>query len=211
MHNLDTILIPATTTIALSSTSGPAYVSRVVNVDVIATVVGSNPANKTFTAVDQSADTAAIVAHGFLTGTKVTLTTTGGLPTGLATSTPYYLIAVDADTIAFATSQANALAGTKIDLSSAGTGTQTVVVTTTLAGTIKLQKCNDPINDPNITPKWVDLNDKEIVDQSNSKTISAAADFNWVVQNTGTAFLRIVVTITSGTVTCYTRCAGKGW
>lgn len=81
----------------------------------INTVTGSGTAatnNATFT------------AHGVnRTGFKVRLSS--GTLTGLAVSTDYYAIVVDSNTLAFATSKANALAGTKIAIS----GTNTAVIT----------------------------------------------------------------------------------
>lgn len=61
-----------------------------------------------------------------LTGTEVTFTTTDTLPTGLATSTTYYLIYQSATTFKVASSLANAYAGTAIDITDTGTGTHTV-------------------------------------------------------------------------------------
>lgn len=52
----------------------------------------------------------------------VRLTTTGTLPGGLAVNTDYWLIYVDANTVAFATSRANAALGTKIVLVGGGSG-----------------------------------------------------------------------------------------
>lgn len=61
-----------------------------------------------------------------LTGTRVRLTTTTTLPAGLATATDYYVIKVSDTTFRLATSYANAIAGTQIDITGAGTGTHTV-------------------------------------------------------------------------------------
>jgi len=61
-----------------------------------------------------------------LTGTRVRLTTTTTLPAGLATATDYYVIRVSDGTFKLATSYANAIAGTAIDITSAGTGTHTI-------------------------------------------------------------------------------------
>lgn len=58
--------------------------------------------------------------------TRVRLTTSGTLPAGLATGTDYYVIKVTDTTIKFATSYANAVAGTAIDITDAGTGTHTI-------------------------------------------------------------------------------------
>jgi len=61
-----------------------------------------------------------------LTGTRVRLTTSGTLPAGLATATDYYVIKVSDTTFQLATSYANAVAGTAINITSTGTGTQTI-------------------------------------------------------------------------------------
>lgn len=60
------------------------------------------------------------------TGTRVRLTTTTTLPAGLATATDYYVIRVSDTTFKLATSYANAIAGTAINITDAGTGTHTV-------------------------------------------------------------------------------------
>lgn len=67
-------------------------------------------------------------AHGYQTGEgPVQLTSTGTLPAGLALATDYWFIRVDANTYKFATSRANALAGTDVDITAAaGGGTHTV-------------------------------------------------------------------------------------
>src|SRR5262249_40623428 len=51
----------------------------------------------------------------------------GGLPTGLLAATDYWVIFVDVDNIKLATSQANAIAGTAINITTNGTGTQTLL------------------------------------------------------------------------------------
>lgn len=58
--------------------------------------------------------------------TRVRLTTTGTLPAGLATGTDYFVIKVSDTTIRLATSYANALANTFINITDAGTGTHTI-------------------------------------------------------------------------------------
>ena len=88
-------------------------------------------ADKTFTDgnVNTGTDTITISSHGFFTGLSCTLTTTGTLPAGLALATTYYIIKITSGTIRFASSLANALAGTAIDITSAsGGGTHTVDV-----------------------------------------------------------------------------------
>jgi hypothetical protein len=61
-----------------------------------------------------------------LTGTRVRLTTTTTLPAGLSLATDYYVIPVDNNTFKLATSYANAVAGTQINITDAGTGTHTI-------------------------------------------------------------------------------------
>lgn len=66
------------------------------------------------------------IPSNLLTGTRVRLTTSGTLPAGLATATDYYLIRMDDSTFELASSYANAIAGTQINITDAGTGTHTV-------------------------------------------------------------------------------------
>lgn len=84
----------------------------------------------TFTA-DASTDiitmtSTANIPSNILTGTRVRLTTTTTLPAGLALATDYYVIRVTDSTFKLATSYANAIAGTAINITDAGTGTHTM-------------------------------------------------------------------------------------
>lgn len=91
--------------------------------------VGTGEYTFTFasTDVNTTTDQVAVTASPeLITGRKVQLTTTGTLPTGLALATDYYLIVVDSTHIQFASSLSNAVAGTAIDLTGAGSGTNTV-------------------------------------------------------------------------------------
>lgn len=160
--------------------------------------------------VSPSANTVTIPSHGYFTGLKITeLTTTGTLPAGLSASTIYYVIVVDSDTIKFATSQANALAGTAVDITGYGTSTavHTLDIAATIAGTIKLQKTNDPASVA--SPTWVDLVDAEVTTVTASQSISAASTKNWNVRNFNARAIRVVTTITSGAVTAAIRIHGK--
>jgi hypothetical protein len=76
----------------------------------------------TITAVDTALDTLTSVAHGLVTGDGpgAVYAASGTLPTGLAGVTDYWVIRVDANTIKLASSSANALLGTAIDLTAAG-------------------------------------------------------------------------------------------
>ncbi len=66
------------------------------------------------------------IPSNILTGTRVRLTTTTTLPAGLALATDYYVIKVTDSTFKLASSYANAIAGTAIDITDAGTGTHTM-------------------------------------------------------------------------------------
>jgi len=84
----------------------------------------------TFTA-DAGTDTCtytstANIPSNILTGTRVRLTTTTTLPAPLATATDYYVIKASDTTFKLATSYANAIAGTQINITDAGTGTHTI-------------------------------------------------------------------------------------
>lgn len=82
-------------------------------------------ADDTFTA---SGATLTATAHGLLTGDgPFRLTNSGGaLPAGLSTGTDYWIIYLGANTFSVATSLANAIAGTAVTTTDAGTGTHTI-------------------------------------------------------------------------------------
>lgn len=74
-----------------------------------------------------------VPGHGFASGARVRLTSTGVLPAhtvppiALGTATvSYYIIRVDADNLKLSASLANALKGTAIDLTEGGAGTHTI-------------------------------------------------------------------------------------
>lgn len=79
----------------------------------------------TDTDVTAAADTLTLTGHGAITGYGPVRFSLQGdasaLPAGLAASTDYWLIAVDENTVQVASSFANALAGTAIDITDAGT------------------------------------------------------------------------------------------
>jgi hypothetical protein len=74
-------------------------------------------------------DTGTAAAHGMVTGAGPyrVVNAGGALPTGLLAHTNYWIIRVSANTFKFATTRANALAGTAIDLTGDGSGTNTLV------------------------------------------------------------------------------------
>jgi microcystin-dependent protein len=65
------------------------------------------------------------------TGTEVVLSTTGTAPAGLTAGNAYYVIRASSTSISLATTLANAVAGTAIDITGQGTGTHTLTVTYT--------------------------------------------------------------------------------
>jgi hypothetical protein len=92
----------------------------------------NNTATGTFTAA--TTDICTKVAHGFLTGNKVRVSSTTTLPAGLSAATTYYVIKLTADTFKLATTDANATAGTAIDITDTGTGTHSIVGYENLTG-----------------------------------------------------------------------------
>lgn len=79
----------------------------------------------TFTA-DASTDICTHSNINLFPYTRVQLTTTTTLPAGLSLATDYYVIKVTDTTCKFATSYANAVAGTAVNITDAGTGTHTI-------------------------------------------------------------------------------------
>lgn len=91
---------------------------------------------QTFTASDSGGNLLITYANDYKTLTKVRFTTTTTLPTGLSLATDYWLIRQSSTTSFVSTSYANALAGTYIAYTDAGTGTHTATprVSRTMAG-----------------------------------------------------------------------------
>lgn len=84
------------------------------------------PTALTFTA-DAGTDLLTVSSTtAYQTGNPVVVSTTGTLPSPLVVSTTYYCINVSGTTLRLATSYANAIAGAYIDITTAGTGTQTI-------------------------------------------------------------------------------------
>lgn len=81
--------------------------------------------SSTFTA-DASTDIITHSGYRLLTGTRVRLTTTTTLPAGLSLATDYFVVKVSDTTAKLATSYANAIAGTVVNITDAGTGTHTM-------------------------------------------------------------------------------------
>ena len=97
----------------------------------------------TFTAA--VTDICTITAHGYYTGLKVAATTSDTLPAGLS-ATNYYVIRIDANTFYLATSAANAIAGTRVDITDTGTGTHTLTPAALSGASYKVQISPDGTN-----------------------------------------------------------------
>lgn len=67
-----------------------------------------------------------ITSHGYQTGNAVRFSGISGKISGVSESTTYYVIVVDSNTVSFATSLANAFAGTALTLTGEGDGTVTI-------------------------------------------------------------------------------------
>ncbi len=147
------------------------------------------PAADTFisaddTIIDIEADTVKITAHPFVTGLKGRLTTTGTLPAGVTTGTDYFIIVIDEDTIQFASSLADALAGTAIDLTDLGaTGTNTFTPTAIAGATVVLNKSNDGIN---------------FINTASPTSITADGKSMFEVANVSYRYVKISYAITAG-------------
>lgn len=67
-----------------------------------------------------------INGHPFTTGDRVSIVSTATMPGGLATGVAYFVINSTVNSIKFATTYANAIAGSEIDIQTIGSGTITV-------------------------------------------------------------------------------------
>lgn len=104
------------------------------------------------TVVSIAEDSVIIPSHNLETGFgPLQLTTTASLPAGLALNTNYWLIKVDDNTLKFASSEANALAGTPVDLTSTGSGVQTASnsVAVYIDGTEQIPVSDYQVTNPN--------------------------------------------------------------
>lgn len=157
--------------------------------------------------IDTGTDTLTAVDHGLFTGLVGQFTTSDTLPTGISALTDYFVIVVDADTIKIASSLANALAGTAVNITNAGVGDQTFTPTA-LSGVLKVQMSDDAAAPSN----WTDV-------PGSTVTISSSGSIYWSSETTYTnssktyrqldltaKWLRLLYTATSGSVTILATC-----
>jgi len=180
---------------AYSAGSTPVDVKQAKTVNILAAVTNSNPAAGTFTAV-AATDVITKAAHGYLTGLKVQVSTTTTLPAGLSAATDYFVIYIDANTFYLATSLVNAQAGTRIDITTAGTGTHTVTPTALAGASVKIQACLDDV----ITASSVffDVPICGTGDASKSQAITATASLSVSDIDPTYCFVRAYYTLTAG-------------
>lgn len=197
----DATLFLDSSTVTASATSAAFDLGQNKALSVQATWDVTTPAGQTFTTLVLASDTLSATAHGMQTGLKVRLTTTTTLPAGLALATDYYVINVSANVFKLASSLVDALAGTAVDVTDAGTGTHTVTAEA-LSATTKLQKSNDGTN-------WVDVHDDEVLGGNNSQTISADGGVVWVVPDAPWRFVRQSITLAGGQLTMSTAAVAK--
>ncbi len=184
--------VPASALISVSITGSGATVQAAAAATPLAGGVASE--------VDTSTELVSIPAHGFVTGVKVRLTTTGTLPAGVTTGVDYFTIAASASTLGFASSLLNAQAGTLINLTDQGSSAavNTVTATSIAGGSVKLQESNDDVNPTN----W---NDR-------GTATNITVDANIILENTAVTanWMRLVYTLTAGAVTAVSTIVTKG-
>lgn len=112
-------------------------IQAVVDVNVPAAVVAAN------TTIDATANTIT-ATNDLTTGTKLQVTTNGGLPGGISGGTDYFAIQTSTAVFQLATTLNNALAGTAVDITTQGTGTHTYTPVAVAGAAVKLQKSNFP-------------------------------------------------------------------
>lgn len=181
--------------IAITASSASVNIESISILSAQVSVTNTTAAAGTFTAV-ASTDVMTKTAHGLVLGEVAQVSNSGGaLPTGLSAATNYYAIPIDADTFYLASSLVNAQAGTHIDLTTNGTGTQTITPTA-LSATVKLQKSN------NAGVSWAD--------EGNATSITAAGDY-WLEKVDPSGLLyKVVVTMTAGALDPVIHWGGKG-
>lgn len=135
------------------------------------------------TAVNTTTKAVTLANHGYATGTVGQLSGTATLPAGLSTLTDYYIIALTANTFQFASSYANAIAGTFISFTTQGTGLQTFTPNAITGGTAQLQTSND-------NSIWNSI--------GSSQSISGATTLWFEDVNPSARYMRIYFSVTTG-------------
>lgn len=151
-------------------------------------------------AVDITDNTFTTAAHGYPLGLVVQLSISGGgtLPSGVTTTTNYYIIPTSTTAFKFAASLVLAQAGTAIDITDQGTAAKTITVTPTALGvcTIKCAASDDGEN-------YVDLA------SMTTGAISAAGTYIFHLTDPCYKWVRAYYTPSVGALTAHLHYCGK--
>jgi len=176
---------------AAALTLEPVTCTNALLVGIQVNVTVATPAVKTFVDADVTVgtDLITIADHGFATGLRVAATTDGVLPGGLS-ATNYWVIKVSSSTFKLASSAANALAGTVVDITSAaGGGTHTLTPASISGASYKTQVSCDGTT-------YVDLVAHDLMPVTNN--ITATNGWYWDCDHVGFNYIRIVFAATTG-------------
>jgi hypothetical protein len=188
------ITTSGTTTLILTQVAqGPVTnpVPRAFDDATAGTITGVQTTAGVTSNIDLTTDYITIAAHPYVTGTKVALTTAGGLPTG-TTATNYWVIKIDANTIQLAASLVASAAGTKVNMTTEGTGQHTLTAAASTSNVFKLQSSNDGSN-------WTDVSGKTVT----IATTTGIAQFD--IDRPAYRYLNLLYTPSAGQIvlTCY--------
>lgn len=167
--------------------------SRAESVAIVCNITVDTVTAKTFT-TDATTDTLTTASHGYKTGLKGQVSSTLTLPGGLAAATDYYVILVDDNSYKLATSYANAVAGTAIDITDAGTGVHTFTPAALAGGMITVQ---------------YSLDNSTYVDLEAGTAITASSTFTKLIDRPAYPFLRLAYTLTAGQLSVINKVAIK--
>jgi hypothetical protein len=115
--------------VKLATSRANAFAGTAIDINTTGSgAISMTPQDSGIESVDAVGNSVSIPGHRYATGARVRIASDGGtVPGGLTAGTDYFLIRANADTLRFATSRANADAGTGIVLSDAGTGSLYIV------------------------------------------------------------------------------------
>ena len=181
-------------TTAFNAAGGPsfgkAYKIASIGADTFSVQVAStidSSTGKTFlaAAVDIATDIITLTAHGYATGRIGQFSNPGTLPTGISAVTNYFIIRISADTFQIATTLALAQAGTAVDITDIGAGTNTFTPTALAGGSASLYQSND-----NVT--YVVL--------GSATSVTVAATFMLNADRPAAAWIKVGVLTTAGQI-----------
>jgi hypothetical protein len=139
-----------------------------------------------------------ILAHGLSTGNKVALTTGGTEPGGLPAGT-YFAIYISASVIKLASSLANALAGTALEITSSGVGTHTLTAFAAAGGTVKIYWSIDDVTYSEVPAGFGGA----------TVTLTTSTDYLYTVNNIQANYFKLLYTLTGGTLNSSIKWSSK--